>query len=392
MGNSGTFIVVWALAAGLACGQPAGETAPEPSTRPSERTLRLKHLRIDRARRRVVVQAAVSLRRGALEFLLCKEGTKDYESLLTTQAAPSSLHAALLALGLAPGLPAQWAAPAGGKPVFVPPKGAMLQIELRWKGADGRRRQVPATDWMVVASTGKRPPPTRWVFVGSDLLDDGRYWADVEGHHVSVANFGSSVIDVPFESSDQTALLEFASNAEAVPAKGTPVEVVITPVAGAETAPHARMSFDVDRLGRIRLDGAPIGMERVGEAAREFLSRHSKATAEVRLDPRALVYDRERLDRALSGAGLTNVVFRMRPATEEILPRTSPQAVEALAWWRDQFARAKELLVDPAEDAEAVLKHIQVRRKQIEELSELWADYFARLRRLVEDHRSRQAE
>jgi len=364
-------------------------SGPAPTTTPA-RSRTVKPLRIDRARRQVVIQAKVSLRRGFLEFLLCTEGTKDYESLLTTKVPPSSLHAALLALGLAPGLPARWTTPAGSKPVFSPPKGAMLEITLRWKDARGRTHTAAATDWLLAAGTKRKPPATRWVFVGSDFLDDGRYWADVEGHHISLANFASSVVDVPFESSDKQAFLEFAANPQTVPAKGTAVEVVLRAVKGAETAPAARMSFEVDAFGRIALEGRAVAPEAIAPAVRKFLARHAEAAADVRIDPRALVFDRERLKSILTQAGLTDVTFRMRELRGEVLPRTSAQVARSIKWWKHQFAQTGDLIVDPVEDAAAVLKHVEKRRKEVEALSRLWSDYAAQLRTLVQEWRARR--
>ena len=360
------------------------------TTRPA--VVKLKHLRIDRVKREVIVDAAVSLKKGALEFLLCKRGTKDYESLLSTDVNPSSIHAALLMLGLAPGKPARWVNRAGKEPVFVPPEGAELEIFLRWKDSKSIVHQVPATDWMIEVKTGKKAKPTRWIFVGSAFLDDGRYWADVEGHIISVANFASTVVDVPFRSTDKNALLEFAVNSSAVPPVGTPVEVIIKPVKGAERAPVARITFYIDSLGRIEMDGKPIAPEKVTSAVKEFLKRHRRASAEVRIDPRAWVYDMYRLRQSLEQAGLSDITFRTISLPAQVLPRTRYEADKTISWWNDQFSRAKDLLVDPAEDAAATLKYIQKRRRDLEALSELWADYAARLKSALEKYRSEQAQ
>jgi len=392
-------IVVVAVASGLAIGdqrknRPATRPSPvavkaRPATKPS--VLKLNHLRINRTKREVIVDAVVSLKKGALEFLLCKRGTKDYESLLVTDVSPSSLHAALLTLGLAPGKSAHWIDRAGKEAIFVPPEGAQLDITLRWKDSKSVIHQSPATDWMMDVKTGKKAKPTKWIFVGSAFLDDGRYWADVEGHLVSVANFASTVIDVPFRSTDKNALLEFAVNSDAVPAVGTPVEVIIKPVKGAEKAPVARITFSIDALGRIEMDGKRIAPEKIVPAVKEFLSRHAQACATVQIDPRAWVFDMQRLKRCLEQAGLHDITIRTTSLPAQVLPRTSREVDKTISWWNDQFSRAEELLVDPAEDAIATLKYIEKRRKDIEALSELWADYATRLRSALEKYRSRQA-
>ena len=379
-------LIALAGAAVLACGGSQAGPASQPAARPIKPA---KGLRINLTARQVVLDAVVSERQEMLEFLLCKKGTKDYESLLVTTVPPSSLHAALLALNLMPGKPARWSQVPGKEPVFLSPSGATLEIAVRWKDAKGRRSK-PVTDWLLIAGGKQKPTHNRWVFVGSSFLDDGSYWADEEGHHVSLANFASSVIDVPFRSSDKTAFLEFRPNTDAVPPKGTAVEVVFTAVKGAENAPVARTVFTIDALGRLRMDGRPIAPEDVEKAVKAFLARHTKGAAEVIVDPRALVFDRDRLEKILENAGLTDVTVRTRALADEILPRSADQAAKALAWWKRQFAEAARSIIDPAEDAAAALKHLEHRRKRLGEMSDLWADYAKGLRKLLAEHQAAQ--
>ncbi|MCK4624166.1 MAG: hypothetical protein KAV00_02565, partial [Phycisphaerae bacterium] len=289
----------------------------------------LKNLKIDLKGKRVIIDAKVTPRKGKpeqppmmLEFLMCKTGVKEHETLLTTDVPPSSLHAALLVLGLAPGRPAQWITPAGKKPVFVSPAGAALNISVQWTDKSGKVRQVPVTDWMIEIASKKKLPKTRWIFVGSDFLDDGRYWADLEGLHISVTNFAAAVIDVPFQSTSKDAFREFAVNMSVIPPRGTPVKLIIQAVKGAQNAPAARITFNVDATGRIKLDGKAIAPENISRAVRHFLSRHADASADVRIDPQALVYDRERLREILKQSGLTRITFSTRELRAEILPRT----------------------------------------------------------------------
>jgi len=394
---TGKLSILALAGAGALLAGPLSEAGPIPATGPATRpgakvgqargaARPAPKVRIDRQRRQLVIPAAVQLRQGALEFLLCVKGAKDHETLLVTQVPPSALHAGLLALGLMPGRPGRWTTPPGGEPVFEPPQGARVEIALRYKDAKGKRREAPATEWMLT-SEKRKPTELKWVFVGSGFLDNGRYWADVEGLHISVANFPASVIDVPFKSTAEDAFLEFAADPKTVPPKGTPVDVVITVPKGQENAPVARIGFTIDAFGRIELDGRPIAPEEVGPAVKKFLARHAKGMAEVRVDPRAMVYDQDRLKTILADAGLTDVTFHTRRPESEILPRTPEQAAKAIDWWKRQFAQADRLIIDPAEDAEAVLKHVARRRRQLEDLSELWGDYAARLRALLDAHR-----
>ncbi len=357
----------------------------------------LKNLKIDLKGKRVIIDAKVTPRKGKpeqppmmLEFLMCKTGVKEHETLLTTDVPPSSLHAALLVLGLAPGRPAQWITPAGKKPVFVSPAGAALNISVQWTDKSGKVRQVPVTDWMIEIASKKKLPKTRWIFVGSDFLDDGRYWADLEGLHISVTNFAAAVIDVPFQSTSKDAFREFAVNMSVIPPRGTPVKLIIQAVKGAQNAPAARITFNVDATGRIKLDGKAIAPENISRAVRHFLSRHADASADVRIDPQALVYDRERLREILKQSGLTRITFSTRELRAEILPRTPADAEKAIKWWKGQFAREDNLIIDPAEDAAASLEHIKRRIKQAEALSELWADYAAGLKKALDEYKAQQ--
>jgi len=350
---------------------PAAGTSPRPPWR------------LDPKNRRITIDAVVAQREDSLEFLLCTTGTKEYESLLATPVRPSTLHAALLALGLRPGKAGRWSEREGKEPVFLPPAGAKLALTVRWKDAKGQSHEAPVSNWLLAGARRTRPKALSFVFVGSAILDDGSYWADSEGHHVSLANFASSVIDVPFASSDKTALLEFAPDRKTVPPKGTPVELVITALPGGEKAPDARVTFTIDSLGRIEMDAVAVLPEQIGPAVKEFLARHSRGTADVIIDPRAMAFDRQRLADILADAGMTEVSFRTRRLTEEVLPRTSDEAARAIAWWRKQLAQAGDQLIDPADDARALLKHIEAREREVEALRTLWSDYAGQIKTLL---------
>jgi hypothetical protein len=368
-------------------GLPPAAPATKPATAPSAADL-AKLIQIDRENRRIVIEAAVALQNGPLEFVLCLDGTKDYESLLATKVPPSVLHYALLKMGLVPGKPARWSTPPGKPPVFLPPAGAAVDVQVKWTDDKGDHTAA-ITDWLLKAGKKEKADATRWVFVGSDVTDDGRYWADAEGHLISLSNFASSLLDVPFKSTDKNALLEFAANGDVVPAKGTAVKVILTIPKGQENAPVARVTVLVDAFGRISLDGAALPPENITDTAKALLAKHAQLAVDVRMDARSLTYDRERIKAALEEAGVTDVSFRMLSIDESaLLPRTADQAARSLTWWKDQFAQAKNMIVDPADDAAAVLKRIEIQQKQLSNMSELWNDYAAQLRKLLADHKA----
>jgi len=355
--------------------------APGPTTQPTTQPAALKGLKLDVPARQVIISAEVCRQAGPLEFLVCKGGTKSHESILKTDALPSTVHAALLSLGLTAGKPARWTAGGeGAEPRFMPPQGAAVSITMRWKDAAGKVCQANAADWLAGAGTRETPRVDRWIFVGSQILPDGRYWADIEGELISVANFASSVLDVPFESTDKNALLEFVANDKQVPPVGTPVEVVIAPLPGAPQAADARALLEVDCFGRYVLDGQPIQPEQLSDWARRYIARHARGQVVVRVDARALAFDIAQARQALAAGGVQDIEVRHLPPAGELLPRTTRQARRSLDWWAKRFANAEELISDPGQDARAALEQIRLQLRRLEAAGELWADYAGQLR------------
>ena len=356
-----------------------------PASRPAA-----ARLRVDRDQRQIIVPTVVQLQEGQLEFFLCSKGAKDHETVLTTTVRPAALHAALLSFDLAPGRPGRWGVPpAGGDAVFISPAGATVELALRWTDGAGKVHTVPAVDWLTQGGKKIKRGDLKWVFVGSDFLDDDRYWADVEGMFISLANFPAAVIDVPFKSSSKTAFLEFACAAKVIPAQGTQVDLIITVPKEQAKAPDARIGFTVDAFGRIRLDGVPIAPEAIPPAVKKFLASHARGAAEVRLDSRALIHDRDRLELLLNDVGLTNVTFRTKGLRSALLPRGPAEAAKTLKWWANQLAQSKDMLIDPGDDIEDLLKHVERRRREIDATTALWDDYAARLRVMLKAHRKK---
>ncbi|MFM8217617.1 MAG: YdjY domain-containing protein, partial [Planctomycetaceae bacterium] len=79
-----------------------------------------------------------------------------------------------------------------------------------------------------------------WVFVGSILAVDEttgqKTYAAEEGQYICVSNFAESMLDLALASSKEAAELSFEAWTERIPAKGTPVVIVLKPVA-AKAAP-----------------------------------------------------------------------------------------------------------------------------------------------------------
>jgi len=379
------------LAAGCAAlGDQAPNKPPGPATRPATTRLALAHIKIDFAKRRVLVDAEVCLREGPLELVLCAWNTKEHESILRTKAKPSQVHFALVALGLTPGKPARWIPGlAGEEGRLLPPRGAQLKISLRWKGAGGKKvHVVDASQWLAPVGKADAERPTRWIFVGSDILPGSGYWADAQGDLICVANFPSAVIDVPFTSSSKAALLDFQANTKAIPKIGTRVEVILQVLPGGKRADHARVVLEIDRFGRCRIGGRPIAVSKLTPWATGYLKRHPKGEVVIRADARSLAWDTERAREELLFGGLRDVMEERLPLRGQLMPRTRAQRQRSLTEWAESFANAQDLLTDPAEDAEALLRQIQSQLRELDQLRVLWTDYAAKLRSMAAKYRA----
>jgi hypothetical protein len=181
-------------------------------------------------RRRVRVDAHVCLREGeyGLECLLCREHTKEYESILATASNARDIHAALVASGAEPGSPVRF------EPVLKSPTGSVIKVTLEYEDK-GRLVSVPAQKWVKVV--GRKAELTDdWVFAGSMLLPnpDGpdkprRYAATDDGAYVCVTNVPSAMLDLPIRSSNNPDDRAFTLYTERIPPLQTPVSVLLEP-------------------------------------------------------------------------------------------------------------------------------------------------------------------
>ena len=181
---------------------------------------------IDKPRKRVIMIGKVCLREGQLEMFACPEQTKEHESVLSVPVEAFKVHAALLALGLDPGRPVQFA------PEYRPASGPVIDVALYWTDESGKRRSAWAQDWVQDARTGKALSEP-WVFAGSGFWVDEKtgkrdYLAN-HGELICVSNFSSAMLDLPIASSDQAGQLLFNAYTERIPPLDTKVTIVLTP-------------------------------------------------------------------------------------------------------------------------------------------------------------------
>lgn len=185
-------------------------------------------IRIDFSIPQVEVAGEVILRRGELElFAYSKAPTpKQHETILLLQSKPESIYHALGLIGLKPGHPmsydwqTQVTTPAAGDPVDV----------LVRYASDGMKIEASACDWMLDLKRQRPMARRHWLFAGSTRMEDGQFFADVDGTVVTVVNFNSSLLALPELHSDSDAELWLVANTEAIPAIGTPVTLILRPV------------------------------------------------------------------------------------------------------------------------------------------------------------------
>jgi hypothetical protein len=374
--------VLWGAAAMAQPAPPAEVPHPKaPATRPAEEAsaddavVRFPHLRVHVDQGYIELDATVVQATYALEFVLAYGKDKAYESILSTQAAPSHLHAGLLMLGLAPGKPGYWRG-MGEDAEFIPPRGAELRLELRWTDADGKEHRAEPADWLKPMDDSKTmPDPMRWVFLGSDILPTGQYAADVDLGVIAVANLPSAVIDVPFASEQAIEARTFDVDPDALPPDDTKVTVRITPVKDAANAPHARALLEINRFGQMRIDGKPIQLHELTDWALAFSKLHKHAQVVIRSSALAISAYGPLARVELRLGGVYEFEEETAPLFTPLLPRTAEQMQRSLTEWQTRFDHPYDQIRDPGEEVEDTLTEIRRQREEWRKLDALLAEY-----------------
>lgn len=226
-------LVIVAVTAAFLCLAGSSAVAGEA---PAEEFSELRGIRIDLKEHRLTVEGTVCLAEGVLEYLAVVEGGKEYESVLALKCRASGLHAALLLIGGKPGcLDPKYIEDAPPLPDAVKPpdrKGDGVDIIVRWREGD-EAREAPATLFLLDRATNRPAGPTSWIFTGSYFVKDpesGRelYMANLDGTLVASFYDPAALLNLAAAAGNpyRGDRLGFALNTDAVPPKGTPVEVV----------------------------------------------------------------------------------------------------------------------------------------------------------------------
>ena len=181
---------------------------------------------VDRKNKHVVLLGEVCRAGYPLEFF-ATYANRSYEAVLSINAKPSIVHAALLEVGATAGHPVRF------QPEFAPPTGTEIAIEVRWKDAQGKTQSAPAQQWIRNIQT-KKVLESNWVFAGSILTADEKtgqplYLAD-SGELICVLNLPTAMLDLPIRSYAALESRLFEAFAEHLPPAGTPTTVVLKPI------------------------------------------------------------------------------------------------------------------------------------------------------------------
>lgn len=221
-------MLVLSLALTVSAAETAADTAPTCPVDAHPDLTRLSpadDVWIDPRRGEVVVGGAIALDRGGIEVFACPRHTKEHEAIVVTAASARVVHAALLAIGLEPGSPVSF------DPDYVPPRGPVVKVRMRWRDADGERHERPAQE-LIRATSTRKALEADWVFAGSvfwrDPTDGQEHYQADGGDLICVSNFPTATLDLPIESSQANDALLFEVFEGRVPPRGTAVELVLS--------------------------------------------------------------------------------------------------------------------------------------------------------------------
>lgn len=183
-------------------------------------------------KRRVHILAEVCFREGQLEVFLCRNNTKEHESIVHTPLDGREIHVALIAAGAKFGSTVKFA------PVYKPATGDTIKVSVTYH-LNGKLLTTSAQSWIQDTRT-KKEMPHDWVFAGSRFFQDPEdasqppYYCANNGEFICIANFADSMMDLPVKSSKEAAELGYAAWTERIPPLKTKVIVTLEPVPAAK--------------------------------------------------------------------------------------------------------------------------------------------------------------
>ncbi|MCP4833979.1 MAG: hypothetical protein GY895_04375 [Phycisphaera sp.] len=142
----------------------------------------------------VTVPGWIELEEGWLEVGVCRQGTREHETVVATTSLPSVVHAAMLLAGFEPGSPAWYRADGSSGPAT----GDAVLVEIRIDDEKESQRVIPLAE---AVDDERGASDLHWVFAGSSFhpnppaMGPGEYYAaDYAGTIVGLTTFGDEVV------------------------------------------------------------------------------------------------------------------------------------------------------------------------------------------------------
>ena len=165
---------------------------------------------------------------GAVEYLLCGPGGKEYESIIVVDSSAEEIHNAMLKLGVERGTPPMYDEE---KDEMIGATGTGVLVFVEWE-ANGETKRVRGEDLLYNMQTQKSMQHVAWIFSGSREVpdldsedEDAMIPQAFIGNDIIALNYvdGSALFQSPIPSEESP----YKKNAEILPPLGTAVKVTI---------------------------------------------------------------------------------------------------------------------------------------------------------------------
>ena len=166
--------------------------------------------------------------KGAVEYLLCGPGGKEYESIIVVNSSTKEIHDAMIKLGAARGTPPMYDEK---KDEMIGATGTGVLVFVEWE-VDGKTKRVRGEDLLYNTQTQKPMQHIEWIFSGSREIpdldsedEDAMIPQAFVGNDIIALNYidGSALFQSPIPSEESP----YKKNAEVLPPLGTSVKVTI---------------------------------------------------------------------------------------------------------------------------------------------------------------------
>ena len=165
---------------------------------------------------------------GAVEYLLCGPGGKEYESIIVVNSSAKEIHNAMLKLGVERGTPPMYDEE---KDEMIGATGTGVLVFVEWE-SNGETKRVRGEDLLYNMQTQKSMQHVAWIFSGSREVpdldsedEDAMIPQAFIGNDIIALNYvdGSALFQSPIPSEESP----YKKNTETLPPLGTSVKVTI---------------------------------------------------------------------------------------------------------------------------------------------------------------------